>query len=84
MHDEQSKVTWLSLDERPPPEPQGRQALLCWFLMDDDRHVRGRYLGAGECKLITDRKAAQQILPLTGVVSWRPFDEAQLEEYEDA
>ena len=77
--------TWLSLSERPPPPPRADgRALPCWFLLDDDRKILGRYHGKGRCQLITDRNAAQQILPLTNIVGWQPFDVDQLEEWEGA
>ena len=80
---ETSSNIWTSIDQPPPPPVEGRP-LPCWFLLDDDREVLGHYLGDGECKLITDRRARQHVLPLTGVVAWRPLSDEQLEFYEDA
>lgn len=85
MRNERPSPTWLRLSDRPPPPPLNGKPLLCWFRqLPLNCPVLGRYLGNNQVSLITRSRGAQAELSLDSVDAWRPFDEAELERYENA
>lgn len=88
MQSDTSNVTWISLDERPPPVsapfPAPRRCW-CWFRLEcHDRPALGYYLGDGRVRLLGHAHVKQRELELERFTHWRPFDETALAEAESA